>query len=109
MDNIHHSVPNAPQRYTRLRRLPLAAAAYPFNLQNCLEGRQDFRWRSLANCVALFALDKTEAFPVDSRVRNTVKRLYPSLTQSTDEEIITWAHGLFGEYAGYANQFLYMG
>ena len=63
----------------------------------------------IANCVALFALDKTEAFPVDSRVRNTVKRLYPSLSQSADDHIITWAHGLFGEYAGYANQFLYMG
>ena len=27
----------------------------------------------IANCIALFALNKTEAFPVDSRVRNTVK------------------------------------
>ena len=32
----------------------------------------------IANCIALFALNKTEAFPVDSRVRTTVKRLYPS-------------------------------
>ena len=63
----------------------------------------------IANCVALFALDKTEAFPVDSRVRNTMKRLYPSLANSTDPEIITWAQYLFGPYAGYANQFLYMG
>lgn len=63
----------------------------------------------IANCVALFALDKTEAFPVDSRVRNTVKRLYPSLQHSTDDEIITWAQDLFGPQAGYANQFLYMG
>ena len=63
----------------------------------------------IANCIALFALNKTEAFPVDSRVRNTVKRLYPSLTHSTDAEIITWAQNLFGPHAGYANQFLYMG
>ena len=63
----------------------------------------------IANCVALFALDKTEAFPVDSRVRNTVKRLYPSLSHSTDQDIITWAQDLFGHHAGYANQFLYMG
>ena len=63
----------------------------------------------IANCVALFALDKTEAFPVDSRVRNTVKRLYPSLTHSTDDEIVQWAQDLFGPHAGYANQFLYMG
>lgn len=63
----------------------------------------------IANCVALFALDKTEAFPVDSRVRNTVKRLYPSHSRSTDAEIVTWAQDLFGVHAGYANQFLYMG
>ena len=63
----------------------------------------------IANCVALFALDKTDAFPVDSRVRNTVKRLYPSLQHSTDDEIVTWAQDRFGPHAGYANQFLYMG
>ena len=62
----------------------------------------------IANCIALFALNKTEAFPVDSRVRNTVKKLYPSHTRSTDDDIITWAQDLFGHHAGYANQFLYM-
>ena len=62
----------------------------------------------IANCIALFALNKTEAFPVDSRVRTTVKRLYPSHTRSTDADIITWAQDLFGHHAGYANQFLYM-
>ena len=40
----------------------------------------------IANCIALFALNKTEAFPVDSRVRNTVKRLYPSQIRSTDDQ-----------------------
>ena len=63
----------------------------------------------IANCIALFALNKTEAFPVDSRVRNTVKKLYPSHTRSTDDQIISWAQDLFGHHAGYANQFLYMG
>ena len=62
----------------------------------------------IANCVALFALNKTDAFPVDSRVRNTVKRLYPSLQHSTDDQIIAWAQDLFGPHAGYANQLLYM-
>ena len=62
----------------------------------------------IANCVALFALNKTDAFPVDSRVRNTVKRLYPSHTRSTDDDIIAWAQDLFANHAGYANQFLYM-
>ena len=62
----------------------------------------------IANCIALFALNKTEAFPVDSRVRNTVKRLYPSQIHSTDDQIVSWAQNLFGPHAGYANQFLYM-
>ena len=62
----------------------------------------------IANCIALFALNKTEAFPVDSRVRNTVKRFHPSHTHSTDTDILTWAQDLFGPHAGYANQFLYM-
>ena len=62
----------------------------------------------IATCIALFALNKTEAFPVDSRVRNAVKRLYPSHTRSTDADIVTWAQDLFGHHAGYANQFLYM-
>ena len=62
----------------------------------------------IANCIALFALNKTEAFPVDSRVRNTVKRLYPSQIHSTDDQIVSWAQDLFGPHAGYANQFLYM-
>ena len=63
----------------------------------------------IANCIALFALNKTEAFPVDSRVRTTVKRLYPSHTHSSDDQIVSWAQDLFGPHAGYANQFLYMG
>ena len=62
----------------------------------------------IANCIALFALNKTEAFPVDSRVRTTIKRLYPSHTRSTDDQIVSWAQDLFGHHAGYANQFLYM-
>ena len=62
----------------------------------------------IANCIALFALNKTEAFPVDSRVRTTVKRLYPSHTRSSDADIVQWAQDLFGHHAGYANQFLYM-
>ena len=62
----------------------------------------------IANCVALFALNKTDAFPVDSRVRNTVKKLYPSQIHSTDDQIVSWAQDLFGHHAGYANQFLYM-
>ena len=33
------------------RHLPLDPHTnHPFNLQNCLKGRQDFRWHKLPNC-----------------------------------------------------------
>ena len=62
----------------------------------------------IADCIALFSLNKMKAFPVDSRVRQAVENYFPSQRVS-DDQIVKWAHGLFGEYAGYANQFLYMG
>ena len=63
----------------------------------------------IADCIALFALNKMMAFPVDSRVRQTVENYFPSQKLSTNDQMVKWAHGLFGKYAGYANQFLYMG
>ena len=69
----------------------------------------------ISNCVALFALNKAEAFPVDSRVWEAVKGQFPSfqhqryskLTEGQKKKIIRWAQCRFGKYAGYANQFLY--
>ena len=67
----------------------------------------------IADCIALFSLDKMNAFPVDSRVRTAVKAYYsvPGLEkkslESIDRAIAKWAQDLFGPYAGYANQFLY--
>lgn len=66
----------------------------------------------IADCIALFSLDKMNAFPLDSRVERTVKELYfPWLNKQSDakfdESIVIWAQERFGPYAGYANQFLY--
>ena len=66
----------------------------------------------IADCIALFSLDKMNAFPVDSRVRKAVKACYfPWLNKQSDakfdESIVIWAQERFGPYAGYANQFLY--
>ena len=68
-----------------------------------------------ANCIALFALDMTIAFPVDRHVWNAVKCHFPLFqhrdepTDSQKKKIISWAQARsrFGEYAGYANQFLF--
>ena len=67
----------------------------------------------IADCIALFSMEKTQAFPVDSRVREAVKKHYfPWLGKQADtkfdESIVIWAQERFGKYAGYANQLLYM-
>jgi len=63
----------------------------------------------VADCIALFALGKTQAFPVDTWVRKAVQEYFPELPLLYDEAIAQWAQDRFGEYAGYANQFLFTG
>ena len=62
----------------------------------------------VADCIALFALGKTQAFPVDTWVRRAVQEYFPGL-ELYDEAISQWAQDRFGEYAGYANQLLFTG
>ena len=62
----------------------------------------------VADCIALFALGKTKAFPVDTWVRRAVQDYFPGL-ELYDEAIAQWAQDRFGVYAGYANQFLFTG
>ena len=61
----------------------------------------------VADCIALFSLDKMEAFPVDVHVRRAVEGYFQSRDWPTDKSIVKWAQDRFGEYAGYANQFLF--
>ena len=63
----------------------------------------------IADCVCLFALDKTEAFPVDVWVRRAVENCSEPPTGPSYSEIVEWAQERFKEYAGYANQFLFFG
>ena len=63
----------------------------------------------IADCIALFALNKMKAFPVDSLVLGAVQGYFPHGKSPTHDQVVKWAHDLFDEYAGYANQFLYMG
>ena len=110
-DRVPHAITQAAERIldSRLELQHLAQLAVSY--REAISQLTDLYGvgPKIANCAALFALDKTEAFPVDSRVRNTVKRLYPSLAHSTDDQLIAWAQDGFGSNAGYANQFLYMG
>ena len=61
----------------------------------------------IADCIALFALDKMDAFPVDGWVRRAMEDRYFPDGVSSDETLVMWARDRFGEHAGYANQLLF--
>ncbi len=61
----------------------------------------------IADCIALFALDKLDAFPVDRWVRRAMEDRYFPDGVSSDETLVMWARDHFGDYAGYANQLLF--
>ena len=67
-----------------------------------------------ADCILLFAFQKYEAFPVDVWIRrimhqNYIKNLNTSSALTTGEydEIRRFAKKHFGEYCGYAQEYLY--
>ncbi len=70
--------------------------------------------RKIADCVALFSLDKLEAVPIDVHVKRITEKLYGSLLGDKprgvkDYEFVSnfW-RDYFGRYAGFAQEFLYM-
>ena len=62
----------------------------------------------VADCVALFAYGRLEAFPVDTWVRKTMRRLYFRNRRVTDLRIRAFAARRFGPLAGYAQQYLFV-
>ena len=64
----------------------------------------------IANCILLFSLEKPQAFPVDVWVRRALAEWYfPGQKPPTNPVLEEWAHDYFGNYAGYANQYLFHG
>ncbi len=78
--------------------------------------------QKVADCVLLFSLDKLEAFPVDVWVRRAILEYYSNsfeesfvkkisrknpLTSGEYEEISSFGRTYFGEYAGYAQEYLF--
>ena len=76
----------------------------------------------VADCVLLFSLGKTEAFPVDVWVKRVILNHYgdklppellekltkqESLSSSNYERLNAFGRGYFGQYAGYAQEYLY--
>ncbi len=60
----------------------------------------------VANCVILFSLGKRDAFPIDVWIKRIMEKLY--FGEETDKkEIALFAKERFGEYGGYAQQYLF--
>ena len=66
----------------------------------------------IADCVLLFSLDKPEAFPIDTNIRQGLLKQYggrgfPDRKPPTHRKNLQWAQEHFGRNAGYASQFLF--
>ena len=64
----------------------------------------------IADCIAVFSLEKLEAFPIDVWVRRALGEWYfPDQKTPPDRVLLEWAQGHFGRYGGYAQQYLFHG
>ncbi len=61
----------------------------------------------IANCVLLFSLGFYSAFPVDVWVKKALQRFYFNNTPTKNRELEDFASNYFGEYGGYAQQYLF--
>ena len=65
----------------------------------------------VADCILLFSLDKMESFPVDTHVRQVVEEYYSGDEYFGDKmnnhKMGEWGRRYFGEYCGYAQEYLY--
>lgn len=60
----------------------------------------------VADCILLFALGRTEVFPVDVWINNTMCKLYPNRCTSV-EQARSAGREIFGEHCGIAQQYLF--
>ena len=61
----------------------------------------------VADCVLLYSLDKTEAFPVDRWIERVLKNWYSDHKRRWEKDTHKWAAEYFGKYAGYAELYLF--
>ena len=60
----------------------------------------------VANCILLFSMKQFDTFPVDVWVRRVMQTLYVD-KDTNDKEIRKFAEEKFGEFSGYAQQYLF--
>jgi N-glycosylase/DNA lyase len=64
----------------------------------------------IADCIAVFSLEKLEAFPIDVWIRRALGDWYfPGQKTPPDWVLLEWAQAHFGRYGGYAQQYLFHG
>ncbi|PKB81646.1 MAG: hypothetical protein BZY88_06095 [SAR202 cluster bacterium Io17-Chloro-G9] len=64
----------------------------------------------IADCIAVFSLEKLEAFPIDVWIRRALAEWYFSdQKRPTDRVLLEWAQNHFGRYGGYSQQYLFHG
>ncbi len=59
----------------------------------------------VADCIALFSYGHLNAFPIDARIENVLRDVYGM--EGSYRKLSKFAFEKFGEYAGYAQEFLY--
>lgn len=62
----------------------------------------------VADCVLLFSLGFTEAFPVDRWIKRVMQDIYFRGRPTSNKVIHGFAHEYFDKYAGYAQEYLYL-
>jgi N-glycosylase/DNA lyase len=64
--------------------------------------------RKIADCVLLFSLGHSEAFPVDTWILKVLMKVYFSKKRKVhSKKLIEFTETYFGPYAGYAQQYLF--
>jgi len=61
----------------------------------------------VANCIMLFSLGKREAFPIDVWMKRVLEQVYFGGEAKTKTELAAFAQEKYGEYGGYAQQYLF--
>lgn len=61
----------------------------------------------VANCVMLFSLGFRDAFPIDVWIKRIMETLYFDGNDTSKDKIQGFARDLYGEYGGYAQQYLF--
>ena len=61
----------------------------------------------VANCIMLFSLGKREAFPIDVWMKRVLEQVYFEGEEKTKNELAVFAREKYGEYGGYAQQYLF--